>query len=118
MKVQAPMSATTQRVEAFRVEDDHLVRQVVPARGEPYEHRCTRKTFEQVAHAIDEMVNESHTLEYLVDREALPFSQVAVALAFLKERGIVDTRYRRNYAATQCVHLDAMTEYFALAENG
>ena len=37
----------------------------------------------------------------------------------LKERGIVDTRHRRNYAATTTgVHLDAMTEYFALAEGG
>ena len=38
--------------------------------------------------------------------------------AFFKERGIVETRYRCNYAATGAVHLDAMTEYFALAENG
>ena len=36
-------------------------------------------------------------------------------LAFLRERGILDVRYRRNYAATKCVHLDAMTEYHALA---
>lgn len=41
-----------------------------------------------------------------------------MALAILKERGIVDTRYRVNYAASTCVHLDARTEYFALAENG
>jgi hypothetical protein len=39
-------------------------------------------------------------------------------MAFLKERGIVETRYRRNYAATDSVHLDAMTEFYALAENG
>lgn len=49
-------------------------------------------------------------------REGLPFTQVAVALAFLKERGIVDTRYRRNYAATRSVHLDAMTEFYAIGE--
>jgi len=46
------------------------------------------------------------------------FTNVAVTLAFLRERSILDVRYRRNYAATHCVHLDAMTEYFALAENG
>ena len=35
-----------------------------------------------------------------------------------EERGIVETRYRRNYSVTQGVHLDAMTEFCALAENG
>jgi hypothetical protein len=39
-----------------------------------------------------------------------------VALAFMKERGCVVTRYRRNYAASRCLFEDAMTEYWALAE--
>lgn len=112
------MTATHERNETFEIEDDHLIRRVVPPRGEPYEHRCPRTSFEQVAHAIDEAGGEGFTLELLVEREDLPFTQVAVALAFLKERGIVETRYRRNYAATPCAHLDAMTEYFALAQNG
>ena len=111
------MTAARERDETFEVIDDHLVRKVVPRRGEPYEHRCPRASFEQVAHAIDETGNESSTLKSLVQREDLPFTQVAVALAFLKERGIVETRYRRNYAATEGVHLDAMTEYCALAQN-
>ena len=112
------MPATTPRVETFEVIDDHLVRKVVPRRGEPYEHRCPRASFERVSHAVDEAGDDAFTLESLVQREDLPFTQVAVALAFLKERGIVETRYRRNYAATQCAHLDAMTEFYALAENG
>ncbi len=112
------MTAAHERNETFEVIDDHLVRKVVPRRGESYEHRCPRKAFEQVAHAIDELGDETFTLESLVEREDLPFTQVTVALAFLKERGIVQTRYRRNYAATDSVHLDAMTEYFALAQNG
>ena len=112
------MPAMTERMETFEVEDDHLIRRVVPRRGEPYEHRCPRVSFEQVAHAIDEAGDAAFTLKSLVQREDLPFTQVAVALAFLKERGIVDTRYRRNYAATGAVHLDAMTEFYALAENG
>ena len=112
------MTATHELNETFEVADDHLIRKVVPRRGEPYEHRCLRKAFEQVAHAVDELASEGFTLESLVKHEDLPFTQVAVALAFLKERGIVETRYRRNYAATDSVHLDAMTEYFALAENG
>jgi hypothetical protein len=37
---------------------------------------------------------------------------------FPGRRGIVGTRYRRNYSATSSIHLDAMTEFYALAENG
>ncbi|MGB2985245.1 MAG: hypothetical protein WBE26_05125 [Phycisphaerae bacterium] len=112
------MTATQERNETFEVIDGHLVREVVPRRGEPYEHRCPRTSFEQVAHAIDEAGGEGFTLESLAEHEDLPFTQVAVALAFMKERGIVETRFRRNYAATESVHLDAMTEFCALAENG
>jgi hypothetical protein len=112
------MPATTPRVETFAIEDDHLVRKVVPRRGEPYEHRCPRKAFQQVAFAIDELRGAAFTLKSLVEQEDLPFTQVAVALAFLKERGTVVTRYRRNHAAMDSPQLDAMTEYFALAENG
>jgi len=112
------MTATLPRVESFQVEDDHLIRKVVPIRGRPYTHRCPRKAFERVAFAVDEAGDQAFNLESLVQREDLPFTQVAVALAFIKERGIVETRYRRNYAATPCAHLDAMTEFYALAENG
>ncbi|MCK4342677.1 MAG: hypothetical protein KAY37_13245 [Phycisphaerae bacterium] len=34
------------------------------------------------------------------------------------DTAVPHTRYRRNHAATDAVHLDAMTEYWALAENG
>ena len=111
------MTGTHELNETFEVIDDHLVRKVVPRHGEPYEHRCPKASFEQVAHAVDELANETFTLESLVQREDLPFTRVAVALAFMKERGIVATRYRRNYAATDGVHLDEMTEFCALAEN-
>ena len=121
------MTLQSERIESFEVIDGHLVRKVVPVRGEPYEHRCPRASFEQIAHAIDEigrgplhapMATDGFTLETLAEHEGLPSTQVAVALAFLKERGIVETRYRRNYAATSSAHLDAMTEYFALAKKG
>ena len=109
------MPATRERDETFTVLDGQLVRTVAPARGKPYEHRCPLASFEQVAHAIDEAGGDGFTLETLVAHEGLPFTQVAVALAFMKERGAVETRFRRNYAANDCVHLDAMTEYHALA---
>jgi len=114
---------TATRNESFEVFDGHLVRKVVPVRGQPYEHRCPQASFEQIAHAAEELGEQGFTLETIVDYERsagrdVTFTQVAVVLAFLKERGLLDTRYRRNYAATDAVHLDAMTEYHALAENG
>jgi len=112
------MAGAAPRRETFEVEDDHLIRKVVPRRGQPYEHRCPREAFEQVAFTVDEAGDRAFTLRSLVQVEDLPFTQVAVALAFLRERGIIETRYRRNYAATASVHLDAMTEYLALAGKG
>ncbi|MCA9253323.1 MAG: hypothetical protein KDA54_19510 [Phycisphaerales bacterium] len=110
------MVTQRQRSETFNVRDGHLVREVVPRTGKPYEHRCPIDAFNSIAQAIDELGNEGFTLETLFYRENVPWTQVAVALAFLKERGIIDTRNRRNYAATTTgVHLDAMTEYHALA---
>ncbi len=104
--------------ENFVVADDHLVRKVVPRRGDPYQHRCPRASLERVAYAAEELGAKGFTLEFVAQREDLPFTHVAVTLAFLRERGILEVRYRWNYAATNSVHLDAMTEFFALAENG
>ncbi len=117
------MTDSHERNETFEVIDDHLVRKVVPRDGEPYEHRCPKASFEQIAHATEELSEQGFTLKSLLDYERqadrdVRFTQVAVALAFLRERSILDVRYRRNYAATDAVHLDAMTEYFVLAENG
>ena len=111
------MTAAT-RDETFTLLDGQLVQKVAPARGKPYEHRCPRESFETIAHAVDEFGEAGFTLVTLVEREALPFTQVAVAHAFLKERSVIETRYRRNYAVTDSVHLDAMTEFHVLAENG
>ncbi|MCA9253436.1 MAG: hypothetical protein KDA54_20075 [Phycisphaerales bacterium] len=109
------MATRRQRSETFEVQDGYLIREVVPRRGKPYTHRCSLATFEHVAHAIDEAGHGCFTLETIVADEDLPFTQVAVALAFLKERGIIETHFRRNFAATiGGTHLDAMTEYHAL----
>ncbi len=119
---EAVITATTQRVETFSVENGHLARKVVPRRGTPYEHRCSKAAFERIAHAAEELGEQGFTLTSLVEYERsggrdVTFTNVAVALAFLKERGIVETRYRRNFAATQSVHLDSMTEFLALADH-
>ena len=46
----------------------------------------------------------------------LPATQISVALEFLKERGCVETRCRRNYPATTTLFEDAMVEYHVLAD--
>ena len=116
------MTTVTERNETFAVEDGHLVRRVIPRRGRPYKHRCPLAAFEQIAHAIEEQGDGAFTLTSLVDYERaagrdVTFTNVAVTLAFLKERGFVDTRWRQNYAASVGAHLDAMCEYFALADH-
>jgi len=105
-----------ERAESFRVDrEGHLVRSVVPKRGKPYEHRCTRWAFERVCRRFDEH-GEGDTVESLAEAAQIPVTQAATALAFLLERGIVTTERRRNYPASIDVHLDAMTEYHALRE--
>ncbi len=112
---------TRERNQTFAVEDGFLVRRVVPRRGQPYEHRCVLDAYESVAHAIDDMAGEPFTLDDIHASTGLPWTQAAVAFAFLKERGCaVPTHGRRHRAAPgdAGVHLDAMTEYHALREKG
>jgi hypothetical protein len=106
-----------ERIDEFSIDrQGALIRNVVPARGEPYRHRCTLAAFEAVAHAIDEAGEAGFTLEEIAAREDLPSTQVAVATAFLKERGAIITERRRSYPASGSVHLDAMVEFHALRE--
>ena len=101
-------------------EDGCLVRIVTGAGGRSYTHRCSKTAFEQVAHAVEETpaAGQGTSLFDIVGRENLPFSQVHVALEFLKERGVVEVRHRRCYPATRHTHLDAMVEFHALAHDG
>jgi hypothetical protein len=111
-------SKLPERDAKFFIEDDCLIREVTASDGRGYRHRCDLATFETVAYAVEETPEEGEgtTLTMLVKTEKLPFTRVNVALEFLKERGIVEVRHRRCYPASKSVHLDAMTEYFALAE--
>ena len=108
--------STTSRIEAFRIDrNGMLVRSVVPRRGKAYEHRCTLEALEAVSHRFDEH-GEGDTVETITEALDAPITQVATALAFLLERGIIEVHGRRNFPATIDVHLDAMTEYHALRE--
>ncbi len=105
-----------QRDVRFEVVDDRLVQSVVGPDGRGYTHRCDRQTYESVAHAIEEAGQTGVTLEPLARAIDAPYTQVNVALGFLKERGCLVTRLRRHYPASTFLFEDAMIEYFAVAE--
>ncbi len=103
-----------------------LLRRVVPKRGKPYEHMCTKQTYDDVAYAIEQMGNAAFTMEDIRakagggdEADMPPWSQVAVAVAFMKERScIVPARERKHVAASDFVYEDALIEYHALREKG
>jgi len=108
-----------ERDESFSVVEKVLIRSVVPRRGTPYDHTCDQEVFENVCHAVDELAGRSFTGEEIREAIQAPFTQVAVAIAFLKERGcIVPSVRKRHVGATRDVHCDAMIEWHALREKG
>ena len=106
-------------IEHFRV-DGHgaLVRTRVSTDGHRYEHRCSLDTLQSVAHHFDGRDSDQRTLNQIAGAERVAWTQGAVALAFLKERGIVERQGDSNHAASTDCYLDALTEYLALREKG
>ena len=119
-------TSITNRSVVFFVQDGCLVRIVAGRAGETggndrtYTQRCGQQVFEAVAHALNQTPREGAgtSVDRLARQEKLPFTQVNIALEFLKERGIVEVRHRHCYPATQDIYLDAMVEFHALAEEG
>jgi DNA-binding transcriptional ArsR family regulator len=104
------------RQEGFLVEGDCLIRRVVPRRGTPYEHVCTIESYREVLYTIEEVAEGGVTIDDLVKQTDLPHTQVAVALSFLKDRGLLETRRRRNFPADAFLFEDGMIELHALGE--
>jgi hypothetical protein len=102
----------------FRVLDDQLEMLVTflhqPDRN--YTHRCTRDVFREVTYAIEERAAGGTTLDEIVETIDAPYTQVNVALAFMKERGCVEIRRRRTFPASDIVYEDAMIEFMHLAQ--
>lgn len=104
--------------DRFSIDQDSgaLIRSATPPGGRPYEHRCPMPALEEVAWQFDE-ASDPLTIQLIHDATSLPFTQVAVALAFLKERGCVRTLHgRKSVAASRACYEDAMIEYHALRE--
>ena len=125
------MTATRERNETFQVEDDHLIRKVVPKRGEPYEHRCPLNAYRELTWAAIDLAADGFTVETLADQvrsrpqdkddDRQPwasYTNAAVAIAFWKERGLLDIRRRRNRVEDGAFFENAMIEFHALAVNG
>ena len=124
------MPATTPRVETFAIEDGHLLRKVVPRRGQRYEHRCPLAAYRELAWAAIDLAADGFTVETLADQvrsrpreehddrePCASYTNAAVAIAFWKERGVIETRRRRNHVDDGFFFEDAMIEFHALAEN-
>ena len=85
--------------------------------GGVYAHRCERTVYEAVAYQYED--GHGHTLEEVARALDLPYTQVNVAMEFMKERGITVVKAkRRSYAASPFVYEDAMLEYLALVHEG
>lgn len=110
------MGRRDKRIIIFNVVDDHLVRTVALPDGRTYTHRCTRDVFREVAYAIEERAADGVTMEIVAQAIDAPYTQVNVALEFMKERGCVEVRNRRTYATSGCLYEDAMCEFLFLAE--
>jgi hypothetical protein len=106
----------TQRDVEFAVRHGRLVRLVRLRDGRSYTQQCTRAVLEQVAWLVEARGEAGVTTpEVWAALPELPCTQLSIALAFLKDRGCVETSGRRSYAVSATVYEDALTEFHYLA---
>ncbi len=106
----------SQRDVVFEVCRGRLVRQVRLTDGRGYTQHCTSDVLGQVACLVEGRGEDGITTNELWDAlPDLPCTQISIALAFLKDRGCVEARGRRSYAASGTLYEDAMTEFHYLA---
>lgn len=106
------------RSESFALQVGYLVRRLAPVSGEPYAHRCSPEVYRDVALEVQRAGARGTTLGETVESLDAPWSQAAVALAFMKERGCVAVQRRRVVACSTFVYEDAMCELRALEQAG
>lgn len=94
--------------------DGALVRLVRTRRGGRYRHVCQMETYAAVAHEVEERAARGTTVEELHRSCGLPMSQVAAAIAFMDERGVVEKVRRRIFPASEFANEDALVELLAL----
>ncbi len=105
--------------KTFRLERGDLVRYVEQRNGPPYTHRCSLRSLTEVVRFIEEQGEVGVTSGMIWESlEDVSCTQAAVALDFLKERGCVVKKGRRNFAGSRFLYEDAMCEFHALAYSG
>jgi hypothetical protein len=109
------MARRNNRSVTFWRERDYLHRTVARDDGKHYAHTCTMKVYQEVAHTLEESTEPTTLLEIAQRRELL-FTQVNVALEFLKERGLIEIVRRRSQIASKTFFEDAMCEFHALTD--
>jgi hypothetical protein len=101
--------------QTFTVELGHLVRTVERRQGGTYSHRCSLESYKAVAHFIEETAAAGITSGMLWEAvPEVPCTQASVAVAFMKERGCLEIRYRRMFPTSTFFFEDALVEYHAL----
>jgi hypothetical protein len=109
------MRRTQQEIE-FTVRHSQLVRHVRLRDGRSYTQQCMRQVLDQVAWLVEARGEAGVTTPKLwAALPEWPCTQLSIALAFLKDRGCVETSGRRSYAASATVYEDALTEFHYLA---
>jgi hypothetical protein len=94
-----------------------LVREVVPRRGKPYRRHCSREGLETVVWHIVQHPNRGITTGQLWEAlPELPKTEVSTALAFLKDRDLLEMVGRESFLRTDCLYEDTMVEYHVLGE--
>ncbi len=115
---------TTPLDETFRHNHGFLEVTRTPRSGKTYTQHCDYVTFRALVNMLElfAVTDEAFTLPVILDHvQGHPMTQIAVALAFLKERGIVvptgvakTSMVAEGYRAG--LYEDAMCEWHALYE--
>src|SRR5262249_56821812 len=107
----------SQREIMFEVQRGRLVREVRLKDGRTYAQHCTLDVFEAVAQFVEARGADGVTTNELwTALPDLPCTQISIALAFLKDRGCVETSGRRSYAASATLYEDALMEFHYLVQ--
>ena len=104
------------RLVSFSRVADRLHRSVSIIDGRSYAHTCTLDVFKKVAYALQEAKHPT-TLMEIAEQEQLPYTQVNIAIEFMKERGLLEVVRRRSVPASRTFFEDAMCEFHALPDD-
>ena len=98
MKTEAPKSFTI---------DDNMLVMIVEGKGISYRQRCSKETYNAVVEAFEDF--RQHSIEAIANDLDLPWTQTAVAVAFLKEKSLLEIKNRRNKAVCQEIYNQPFT---------